>query len=290
MVTKATYGGLFGEDWKWRGLTGRYIVTFRKTATAEGLSLMEKAAGVAKLAHAADFAAGALDLAQSQQAGGAVFDKLGVAVVRMAPDAFGALSAAAAHDSAILALEPERTMYALGDLPQRTKGGDNISVSLEYLRGYRDSINGLYEQLAGRGAAEASAVPTGITPAEALPAEAFEDTEESTWGLKATRVLESSFSGAGVRVAVLDTGLDLAHPDFVGRDIVTQSFIDGEEVQDGHGHGTHCIGVACGSQHPPSGPRYGIAHNAQIYAGKVLSNEGSGADEGIDHGRRCGRF
>lgn len=278
MITKATYGGMFGEDWKRRGLTGRYIVTFRKAAKAEGLSLMEKVAGVSNLAHAADFTAGALDLEQSQQAGGAVFDKLEVAVVRLAPDAFNALSATAAHDSAILAVEPERMMYALGDFPQRSKNTGNISVSLEYLRGYRDSISSLYEQLAGKAEAEAEAlaVPSTITPSVT-----FEDTEESTWGLKATRVLESNYSGAGVRVAVLDTGLDLNHPDFVGRDIVKQSFIAGEDVQDGHGHGTHCIGTASGLQHPTTGPRYGIAYKAQIYAGKVLSNEGSGADEGI---------
>jgi subtilisin family serine protease len=80
---------------------------------------------------------------------------------------------------------------------------------------------------------------------------------------------------------VLDTGFDLEHPDFAGRPVEARSFIAGEQVQDGHGHGTHCIGTALGAKCPGVRPRYGIAYEADIYAGKVLSNAGSGADSGI---------
>jgi subtilisin family serine protease len=52
-------------------------------------------------------------------------------------------------------------------------------------------------------------------------------------------------------------------------------------VQDGHGHGTHTAGTACGVLHPGSGRRYGIAYGAQLFIGKVLSNAGSGPDGGI---------
>ena len=82
-------------------------------------------------------------------------------------------------------------------------------------------------------------------------------------------------------MAVLDTGLDLNHPDFQGRAINSQSFIAGEAVQDGNGHGTHCIGTSCGSRRPGVGPRYGVAFNAHIFAGKVLSNGGRGSDGAI---------
>jgi subtilisin family serine protease len=91
----------------------------------------------------------------------------------------------------------------------------------------------------------------------------------------------SRFTGKGIRVAVLDTGFDLTHPDFAGRKITAQSFVPDEEVQDGHGHGTHCIGTACGPMHPHRLPRYGVAYESEIFAGKVLSNRGSGADSGI---------
>jgi subtilisin family serine protease len=91
----------------------------------------------------------------------------------------------------------------------------------------------------------------------------------------------SAYSGQGVRVAVLDTGMDLEHPDFVGRNPVTRSFVADESVQDGHGHGTHCIGTSCRPRVPAQLPRFGIAYDAQIHARKVLSNRGSDTDSQI---------
>lgn len=103
-----------------------------------------------------------------------------------------------------------------------------------------------------------------------------------TWGLQAVAANLSGATGKGVRIAVLDTGFTVAHPDFAGRAVITQSFITGETVDDAHGHGTHCIGSAAGPRQPAGGgPGYGVAHEAEIYAGKVLSNAGSGSDSGI---------
>lgn len=109
----------------------------------------------------------------------------------------------------------------------------------------------------------------------------FQDTKDFTWGLLATQVPTSRFTGRGIKLAVLDTGFDAAHPDFAGRGVTMQSFIAGETAQDGHGHGTHCIGTSSGPKTPATGPRYGIAFEADILAGKVLSNLGSGSDGGI---------
>jgi subtilisin family serine protease len=119
-------------------------------------------------------------------------------------------------------------------------------------------------------------------PDQAGPAIA--DESSVTWGLQATKAIDSQFSGAGIKIAVLDTGFDVNHPDFLGRKITTKSFVSGEDVQDGNGHGTHCIGTACGSKAPSTLPRYGVAYNAEIFAGKVLSNEGSGTDSQILQG------
>jgi len=80
---------------------------------------------------------------------------------------------------------------------------------------------------------------------------------------------------------VLDTGMDLGHPDFAGRAFVTQSFV-GQPVQDLHSHGTHCIGTACGPKAPVgSTPRYGVAFRAPIFVGKVLTNSGSGTTASV---------
>ena len=103
----------------------------------------------------------------------------------------------------------------------------------------------------------------------------------ATWGLIACRVPPSTHSGAGIRVAVLDTGMDLGHPDFVGRQIVAQTFV-GQPVQDLHSHGTHTIGTACGPKAPAgTTPRYGIGYGTTIFVGKVLTNSGSGTSGSV---------
>jgi subtilisin family serine protease len=109
----------------------------------------------------------------------------------------------------------------------------------------------------------------------------FSDDDAFTWGLRATGVDASTATGAGIRIAVLDTGLDLAHPDFAGRSITTRSFVAGEAVDDGFGHGTHCAGTAAGPAKPGEGRRYGIAPEAALFVGKVLDNSGSGPDATI---------
>lgn len=106
--------------------------------------------------------------------------------------------------------------------------------------------------------------------------------EAATWGLDATGVLNSSYSGTGIKVAILDTGFDHKHPDFANREIVSQNFVTSETEQDGHGHGTHCTGTACGPRRPKkTDQRYGIAYGADIYIGKVLDASGSGTDNTI---------
>ncbi|MFX1758817.1 S8 family serine peptidase [Rhodococcus sp. As11] len=107
------------------------------------------------------------------------------------------------------------------------------------------------------------------------------DGRRHTWGLQATRALTSQFDGSAVRVAVLDTGFDLNHPDFAGRTITSKSFIAGQAVQDGNGHGTHCVGTSCGPRNLPTARGYGVAPRAAIFVGKVLSNQGSGSDSTI---------
>ncbi|MEG4112914.1 MULTISPECIES: S8 family serine peptidase [unclassified Microcoleus] len=233
--------------------TGRYIITFRDDAVIEGLDLLNDQTGIRGLANAADFPDSALDLSQIEAAGGAVFPTLGVAVVSLDEGGFSSIMTSAGEDSAILAIEPERTFYAIGD-----------GLSADYLRGYRDAVNNLYDKA------------TTTEAAEIEKQECFSDDSDSTWGLKATKAIDSLLTGSGMKVAVLDTGLDLQHPDFAGRSIVSQSFVPGEDVQDGNSHGTHCIGTACGFK-DLNGRRYGIAYESTIYVGKVLSNAGSGA-------------
>jgi subtilisin family serine protease len=130
-------------------------------------------------------------------------------------------------------------------------------------------------------AVEAERVVHAITTTDTAADVAVVDESAFTWGLQAVGANLSTATGKGIRVAVLDTGFTVAHADFVGRSVTTSSFITGETVDDAHGHGTHCVGASCGPRKPASGPGYGVAHEAEIYAGKVLSNAGSGSDGGI---------
>lgn len=130
-------------------------------------------------------------------------------------------------------------------------------------------------------AIEPERVMHAIAVQRPLPGARLEDDEAFTWGLRATAVDATSASGADVRVAMLDTGLDLGHPDFAGRAITSRSFVAGLTVRDGQGHGTHVTGTACGPADPPQGRRYGVATQAAIFAGKVLDDSGAGTDASI---------
>ncbi|WP_158837930.1 S8 family peptidase [Polaribacter sp. L3A8] len=102
------------------------------------------------------------------------------------------------------------------------------------------------------------------------------------WGLKAIGVDHTQFSGKGINVCILDTGFDVTHPDFLGREIEGKSFVEGEDWNvDTFGHGTHCTGVAAGNLRLENGKRYGIAKDCNLKIGKVLSKNGKGTTSGI---------
>lgn len=238
--------------------TGRQVVVFAPaTARGNNVTTLAGIAGISNIAHSSDFENQAMDISAVVDADATVFDELGLAVVDSDPEQTMALQAAASAGGTVLSVEPELIHHAL------------TVTSAEYLSGYQHGVSDLFARL-----------QADTATVEELAA-AYADTDSSTWGLQATRTDTSSKTGRGVRVAVLDTGFDAAHPDFKKRHVTMQSFIDGESADDGHGHGTHCIGTSCGPRSPRGSRRYGAATEAEIFAGKVLSNAGSGADGGI---------
>ncbi|MFB7368367.1 S8 family serine peptidase [Streptomyces sp. NPDC056222] len=92
---------------------------------------------------------------------------------------------------------------------------------------------------------------------------------------------KAGYSGKGVTVAVLDTGADLAHPDIKSRVKEAKSFVDGETPSDGHGHGTHVASTIAGAGQAGAVPRKGVAPDARLLVGKVLSDGGWGSDSGV---------
>ncbi|KHF38445.1 S8 family peptidase [Halalkalibacter okhensis] len=133
--------------------------------------------------------------------------------------------------------------------------------------------------------------PEDVKDLEGDPSIAFieEDIEVSIfnqtipWGItrvQAPAAINRGFTGAGVRVAVLDTGIS-NHPDLNIRGGV--SFVPGESTyQDGNGHGTHVAGTIAALNN--SIGVVGVAPNTELYAVKVLGANGSGSISSIAQG------
>lgn len=112
--------------------------------------------------------------------------------------------------------------------------------------------------------------------------------ETVDWGLKLLGVPDEwkRSKGAGVRVAVLDTGVDKTHAD---RGDLAESVVQARDFSrsrfgfyDAAGHGTHCAGVI-GARKNDNGV-VGVAPECELLIGKVLGDDGSGSSTGIAQG------
>lgn len=103
---------------------------------------------------------------------------------------------------------------------------------------------------------------------------------KSLWNIDALSLASSPYTGKGIKIAILDTGIDKAHPAFDGLTIIEKDFT-GEGNGDTHGHGTHCAGVAFGRD--VNGTRIGVAKGVEeVLIGKVLGQHGGGSDILVD--------
>ncbi|MBM7786009.1 S8 family serine peptidase [Tenggerimyces flavus] len=76
------------------------------------------------------------------------------------------------------------------------------------------------------------------------------------------------FTGKGVKVAVVDTGIDATHPDLAARVVAAKNFT-AEEAKDLVGHGTHVASTIAGTAAASDGRYKGVAYEAQLLDAKV---------------------
>jgi len=246
-------GSLAGQGSEY---TGRYIVLLDPNDQESGLNALRSAADIAPVERVRGTETTNVAELLENPGVSVHFEQLSAAVVEVRRDRRHALVTTAEAEPSIIAAEPERMVYA-------SVIGTAQQPMTEFFPAYRSD-----EEVVERHTKAAMAAAQG--PAW--------DEQKWTWGLQAIRANLTRLTGRGVKIAVLDTGVATSHPDLVGRIEETASFVLGETVEDGHGHGTHCIGTAAGPASPQQGPRYGVATEARILAAKVLSNAGSGTD------------
>ncbi len=85
----------------------------------------------------------------------------------------------------------------------------------------------------------------------------------------------SGYTGSGIQVAVVDTGIDTEHPDLQDNYLGGYDFVnDDSDPSDDNGHGTHVAGTIAAVDNTVG--VIGVAPEAGLYALKVLNNRGSG--------------
>lgn len=106
--------------------------------------------------------------------------------------------------------------------------------------------------------------------------------EEIQWGVRRVNAPAAwnKNQGSGVKVAIVDTGIDLAHPDLAANVKGGHNAIDKDQPwTDDHFHGTHVAGIVAATLNGDGVA--GVAPKAELYGVKVLTKDGSGSLFGI---------
>ncbi|MCP4763795.1 MAG: S8 family serine peptidase [archaeon] len=108
-----------------------------------------------------------------------------------------------------------------------------------------------------------------------------DDTEaEQVWGLAEDAVdIVGGYTGAGVKIAVLDSGIDYTHPELDanykgGYDFV--DFFPNPDAKDLAGHGTMCAGIIAAEDNDIG--VIGVAPEADLYGVRIINSWGTGTD------------
>jgi subtilisin len=151
------------------------------------------------------------------------------------------------------------------------------------------AIQGVTYELVGQAYLLGAPVGQSGTSAKAKPGggrSAFPE-DPTPWGIESVynnQSITSTSGGAGVIVAILDTGvashLDLKAP-VQCKDFTSRTGVKDGTCSDGNGHGTHVTGTILASGGADGLGIWGVAPEANYFAYKVLGNSGSGSWDGL---------
>lgn len=239
-----------------RGGQKRWIVTFKPQVKREGREKALASLGVKAAAHVAtdgdsenEFSAAVVDLPEGR-------------VLRKSISFHFSLGPRAEDD--IVSIEEDRsfrwietTQTSFQTSPMPSLG--SVMGSLNFPRDERFPLNPLMFAL-------------------------FAKRPELTWGINRVHAPAAwdVTEAEGVKIAVIDTGIDASHPDLVGKVDGGYSAIKktenpedyADDNRDGHGHGTHVAGTIAAWRDGKG--VVGVAPKARLYAVKVLDKDGSG--------------
>ncbi|MFI2028783.1 S8 family peptidase [Streptomyces buecherae] len=161
-------------------------------------------------------------------------------------------------------------------------GRDLPSVNGDALKARKSKGADLWETLTGSGGtARERAAAADRVERIWLDGKVEAALDRSTAQIGAPEAWATGYDGTGVKVAVLDTGVDGTHPDLKGRIDAAKNFTEATDTVDRVGHGTHVASTVAGSGAHSGGTYQGVAPGARLISGKVLDDEGYGEESGI---------
>ncbi len=177
------------------------------------------------------------------------------------------------RDAASARTAKQLAAYAEDDSPAR----ELPSIDARSLHVAKDDLGRFWHRLApARTGSRTAAVPRVW-----LDGRVRAVLDRSTAQIGAPALWQKGDRGEGVKVAVLDTGVDQTHPDLAGRVSETANFTESPTTGDPFGHGTHVASIAGGSGAASGGQRQGVAPRSDLLVGKVLGDDGSGSESQV---------
>jgi subtilisin family serine protease len=165
--------------------------------------------------------------------------------------------------------------------------------ALDTMRSIPTTFTIEYDELNSRARSAIAAYPETVAIAPTVPIRLIEPVNFSSisaapplapaspgisWGVKAVGADTSPFTGDGIVVAVLDTGINPDHPAFQGVTLVQKNFTESTNPDDENGHGTHCAGTIFGRD--VDDLRIGVAPGiSKALIGKVLGPGGGNSQQ-----------